>query len=334
MDWEDPGYTLILLLVFLYVTLFVNSEYALSVPLFFIVAVMTKAWLYRQSGGFKKNIIENGTVVQCAPYRPFAYLRVAVSDFKHFSRIYPSPRYTKISYVRHSLEPVLGNKVRSGKTSRMEHTEFPIALVPLSQQSNVETASTTGSRTGISQLLSTLNLIKTDNMKDGLLQNASDPWVRSESNDIVDISYVYPILAEDYCDIKIQNIDSSFSDGNEKLSGTSVPESKTNLKSKSDNLDHYENASTTNNKGKFQPWDQVDSDIKFTFFGDSPEHSFVDSSLGTITVPLRSLLCSGSEKLHGLQPEFTSWVPIKWNSSFDSHVQVYFLHLPVVCFQY
>lgn len=330
MDWDDPGYTLLLLLLFTYTTIYVDSEYALSVPLFMIVLFMSRAWYFRKSGRFKKNIIEKDALVESFPYRPFAYLRTAICEFKNFmekgkhGELYPVPQYARITYVRPSKRLLKSPKVKKPlHDSTAESAELLIAVVPIAHQLNSRDFANTAATQpagGISQLLSNLNLIKSDHLKDGLLQNVSDPWRRNKPDDIVDISYLYPILAEDYYEMKGLCGFSAADDEKEMDSSLQIDSKR--------QCNFSERKSTVPTavpsvKPKFQPWNEVLSEIRITFFGDSPEHSFVDSSLGTISIPLRDILgvASGSQTL-GLQPEFSNWYPIKWNNSFSNHVQV------------
>jgi hypothetical protein len=338
MDWEEPGYTLMLLFLFLYVTLYVDSEYALSVPLFIIVVLMTKAWYFRKTGGFKKNIIEKDAAIESAPYRPFAYLRTAVCEFKNFSgkkgnyiETFPVPQYAKITYVRSAKPGLKTSKSKSGASSdSTEKSELLIALVPIAQQLHTVSRSiatsgvsaTGGTGAGISQLLSNLHIIKSDHLKDGLLQNVSDPWRRRKPDPVVDISYLYPILAEDYFESKGQAVGIATGAVCDKDLDKSIGKDRSSTATGT-NADHVVPGPSV--KPKFQPWSEVDSEIKITFYGDSPEHSFVDSSLGSISIPLRDLLppCDGGTDLSGgVQPEVSAWHHIKWNNSFSNHVQV------------
>ena len=43
MNWDDPLLTLVLFVVFIYMTLYVNAEYGLSCPLFVLVVLMTRS---------------------------------------------------------------------------------------------------------------------------------------------------------------------------------------------------------------------------------------------------------------------------------------------------
>lgn len=316
MDWEEPKTTLVLLVLFLYTTLWVNAEYAISVPLFIVVALMTKSWFFRYNGGFKKRIIESDGVAEPFSYRPFAYLRVAICDLKHFSASsagggYPYPQYAKISYVQRARVALLERKdLRAGTGSDV--SELMIALVPVGQQlNNAEHSNfSTVSGTGISQLLSNLNIIKSDNLKGGILQNMSDPWTRNTGRSVVDISYVYPILQPDL-----------FKESAPDVMRKTVQDDGLRDDQRSDQ--HCSNIQGSTMKLKFQPWKDLDSSVKFTFFGDSPEQSFVDSTLGTISIPFRDLIrsgdCSGAS---GLQQEISGWFPVKWNSSFSNQVCV------------
>lgn len=308
MDWEDPKYTVFLLVGFTSAILFIDAEYALSVPLFIVVVLMTKMWFYRSSGGFRKQLIEKDTDVDLAPYKPYAYIRVAVGDVKHigssnqFGGGHPCPQFTKITLI----QPEVSLKtVEDSSTTSFEYSEHIIALVPMKHSLGksirpVSSGSAIGTGSGISQLLSNLNIIKSDAKKDGILQNVLDPWPRQQPSNSVDISYLYPILQ------------------------TNI---STDVKHRSSNeVDNSQGASSDDiplNKSKFRQWAEIQGKIKFTFYGDSPEQSFVDSTLGSITVPLKDLLRDfDSVSSGGLQPEVSGWYPIKWNKNLLNNIKV------------
>jgi hypothetical protein len=84
MEWQEPFTTLAILLAFLFFTLKVNAEYALSGVMFTIVTLMMRTMLRRRSGAYVKHYVELG--VKGAPkldYRPVARLRIAVLGYRN-----------------------------------------------------------------------------------------------------------------------------------------------------------------------------------------------------------------------------------------------------------
>jgi hypothetical protein len=93
MDWEDPFLTLLLLLLFVYTTLYINAEYALCCPIFVILALFTKSLIDRKSGQFRKYWVEDGNFSKSAPesvYQPVASIKVAVVGYRHLPSSLPA----------------------------------------------------------------------------------------------------------------------------------------------------------------------------------------------------------------------------------------------------
>lgn len=331
MEWEDPLYTFILLLLFVYTTLFIDSEYAISVPLFIIIVLMTQHWYHRKSGKFKRQIIERDGSVDIVPYRPYLYLRMAVSDFKNFYKknsrnLYPLPQFIKVSYLTSSSSR--DQKASLINAANSDTNELLIALIPIAQQfRNSEHAMFNIQSTGpggITQLLSTLNILKSENVSDGILQNVADPWPRGSEDNACDISYLYPILQPD----ARKEIQASVGTEAPVLRGDSNDELPQKRAEPLMNIEKDTNntAPQVGAKAKFQAWTEVDGAIKLTLLGDSPDQSFVDSTLGTITVPLRDLFADITPgQTSGIQPEVRKWYSVKWNNAFINHVKV-FMH--------
>ena len=120
MNWDEPLLTFILFVIFLYMIFHVNSEYALSCPIFILVALMTCSWHRRRTGVYRQKWIEkNYTVPKLLTqngHRPIAYLRLSVLDYRGFtpsmalisglpldnsSKKFIRPAYIKISYFPH-----------------------------------------------------------------------------------------------------------------------------------------------------------------------------------------------------------------------------------------
>ena len=330
MSWEDPLFTSGVFVTFVFTTLWLNAEYFMSVPLFIVVLLMTRSYYYRKNGGFKNHLIEKGQDVITVPFRSFAYLRVAVCGFKNFSKkghqtLYPHPHYVKISYIKPLFSSANTRSVNSGQSDSVEHV---IAVVNVSSAAGVHDHLSSSSRSAASsnssgtlhQILANLSIIRSDNDKDGVIQNIADPWPRHKPDSSIDVSFIYPILQGD---VKKSN--------NIELPRGDSSKNKENLDTDKD---------TTAVRPKFQPWEEAEGFVKFSLYGDSPVNSFIDSNLGSITIPLKDLVSnypSGSMQsdsrtvaagsktktkgyaTSGLQSELLIWCPVKWNASFGNH---------------
>lgn len=83
MEWQEPLTTLVVFLVFLFFTLRVKAEYALSGVMFTVVVLMTRTLMRRRAGTYVKHYVERGA--KGAPkldYKPIAQLRLAVLGFR------------------------------------------------------------------------------------------------------------------------------------------------------------------------------------------------------------------------------------------------------------
>lgn len=323
MSWEDPMFTFGVFVTFVFTTLWLNAEYFMSVPLFIVVLLMTRSYYYRKNGGFKNNIIERGQEIVPVPFRAFSYLRVAVCGFKNFSRKghqnpYPHPHYVKISYIKPQTSS--STNPRGGSSGQADSVEHVIAVVNVSSAAGVldhassssRSASGSGSSGTLRQILANLSIIRSDNVKDGVIQNIADPWPRQKPDSSIDVSFIYPILQGDF--VKNKNID---------LQRANSSESTINR----ENADADKEASTI--RPKFQAWEESEGLIRFSLFGDSPANSFIDSNLGSITIPLKDLVnqsdSNGSKTKSkgltqsGLQSELLIWCPVKWNAAFGNH---------------
>jgi hypothetical protein len=227
MQWEDPIYTFFLLVFFVYACLRLDAEYALCVPLFLVVVLMTRSLYRRSAGELERFVIERPPDRDDAAYRPHAVLRVAVCGFKNFtkksflsSNPHPMPSFIKISYLPNALAPPVTNPTIAGAsaTESQRQTEFVIGIAPTTQSSGVgrpqasamevghyapspgkkvpiATSSIAGAApSGFSGLLSQLNIISGDTVRDGMLHNMCDPWPRPRPDRGVDLAFVYPIL--------------------------------------------------------------------------------------------------------------------------------------------
>lgn len=156
-------------------------------------------------------------------------------------------------------------------------------------------------------------------IKDALLQNVSDPWVRKEistnSNphssehiqtsaavEAVDISYLYPILQQKLEDPPRSTTIEPPKDNQTK---SQQPQQQKQKKKKSNN---------------YVPWSQSPAIIKFSFHGDNPLSTFLDNAWGSVHIPIRELVEEEYHNDHiedvpGVQPEVRIWKDIVWTSA-------------------
>jgi hypothetical protein len=83
MEWQEPLITLAVFIGFLYFTVKVKAEYALSGVMFTCVVLMTRTLIRRRSGAYVKRYVELGA--KGAPkldYKPVAKLRLSVLGFR------------------------------------------------------------------------------------------------------------------------------------------------------------------------------------------------------------------------------------------------------------
>jgi hypothetical protein len=208
MDWEDPLYTSVAFILFVIVTLNVNAEYALSCPIFIIVAVITRSGLRRHAGRLRKKLVEKEDPEES--FRPLSVLRIAVVDYKvvRGARA-PSPQeryYGNISglgshnsvahkrpFVRVTYSPMKESE-KSEADKADEKQEHLIGCIDGHESSS------------FTQMVSKFskNIIGGDMDNSQMIQNVFDPWSRSSKKsdskqrssllDDDDISFVYPIL--------------------------------------------------------------------------------------------------------------------------------------------
>jgi hypothetical protein len=285
MQWEDPLYTLFLFVFFVYACLRLDAEYALCVPLFLVVVLMTRSLYRRSAGELERRVIERPPDRDDSTYKPHAVLRVAVCGFKNFtkksflsSNPYPMPSFIKISYLPNALTPPITGPAVAGASvaESQRQTEFIIGIAPVSQNSGagrqqtsaleaghfapspgkklpIATSSIAGAApSGLSGLLSQLNIISGDTVRDGMLHNMCDPWPRPLPDRGADLAFVYPMLQ---------------------------PESKKKhaLPEPADEFD--------------AAWLESEGAIRFSLLNGDQAASFVDGGvLGSILVPVKELL--------------------------------------------
>lgn len=357
VKWEDPVQTGVLLVVFVIACLRLNAEYALCVPLFVIVFLMTRSLYRRSAGELERRVIERPPDRDDTAYKPYAVFRVAVCGFRNFtkksflsSNPHPMPGFIKISYLPSAYAPPPAATAASaagapgGESQRQ--TEFVIGIAPVTQNGIGRphtSASETGyfapspgkkmphatssiagaAPSGFSGLLSQLNIISSDSVRDGMLHNMCDPWPRLRPDKAVDMAFVYPMLQPESKKKKIVADTTAEAVGSIDMS-----------------------------------WLDSEGAVKFTLIGGNNQTSaFVDGGvLGHIVVPVKELLAttraaghksgrhplsyclhiftcnvqysfSAEDATHSMSsdspfaalPELAVWCPVKWTSTSPSH---------------
>jgi hypothetical protein len=137
--------------VLLSLSLFVPSALccsSLSWPLSLLctqVALMTETWIHREFGFFKKRWVATEDASMDYPYRPVAYLRLAVAGFRNFG-LKGVPK-TPPPFVRITLLPEGDSKTAAtAATSAAASTGTGTAL----QEYHIATFSTSLDRHGLS----------------------------------------------------------------------------------------------------------------------------------------------------------------------------------------
>lgn len=149
MDWKNPLVTIILLVMFIFVMCVMNSEYFMAIPLFAIIAFMTRSLHCKISGMHRRSFVERdddkgyldddsletGSNVKTEEsarltlYRPVAHLRVAVTDIHqiHNGKVVASKLtspHVQISYLPYALlEPELNITDKANNDDR-DHRSF------------------------------------------------------------------------------------------------------------------------------------------------------------------------------------------------------------------
>jgi hypothetical protein len=226
MEWKDPPSTFVILLIFLYCTIHVNAEYALSGVMFLVVALMTRSLFRRNSGQYVRHYVEKG--MQPMPqidYRPVALIRVAVLGFRtarHSSSVVADTLTPTPSIVQRppSIKVVFVPMVESdapSTTSSVEAIEHTIGYFGPSanglgfsvphphHQSSSQSKGQHQVSSQVSQLVSTIVGAEVVH-KDEILQNVYDPLTTKSDDDSccdkaafiksdsADVSLVYPIV--------------------------------------------------------------------------------------------------------------------------------------------
>lgn len=197
MEWKDPLFTLIILLIFLYCTIQINAEYAMSGVLFLVVVLLTRSLFRRNSGKYVRHYIEKG--IESQPkidYRPIGQLRIAVIGFRSMNNSLDlrslSHRLTvKVTYIP-MFESDMGGGV--GLEDGIAHEQIIGYFGPSHQALKFNVPTThQGFQSGVSHLVSTIvsgaaggssggsmEPIQKDNTT--WFQHMYDPWLISNTN--------------------------------------------------------------------------------------------------------------------------------------------------------
>ena len=209
MSWKDPVSTFVIMLLFIYCCLFVQAEYALSVPLFIVVILFTESWMNRHFGHYRAHLVTPVEDPLAAyKYRPLSYLRLAVSRGVPKT---PPPHMTlsflpegpvgnvhlatldgKSTYHLSTSSSSSNAPKNGGDVAEDPHPELQIASffipsnllgaqdVPLPQGRGVhQPLSSNLAGEAITSLMTSLNIVKEEQvLNDSLLHNVSVPWRR------------------------------------------------------------------------------------------------------------------------------------------------------------
>lgn len=180
----------------------------------------------------------------------------------------------------------------------------------------------------IRNLINNNNNNTDDSTKTTRTPRSSSQW-RSNSSEqnstdqIVDVSYLYPILQ------KIsENESEQQSNDDSNNSNTNTNNNSNNNNNNSNNNNSNNNSNSTPNtkpktkkkKSNFVSWNTSPALIKFTFYGDNPLGSFLDNAWGSIQIPVRELVdkqvVNENKEPMGIQPEVRLWKDIVWTSAY------------------
>eukprot|EP00981_Chlorochromonas_danica_P011379 scaffold3991_cov159-Ochromonas_danica.AAC.4 len=132
MSWEDPLFTLILFIIFLYCTIHIQADYQLSGVIFGIVLFMTIAFYRRKHGLYREHCIARGAPKEpIRRYQPISYLRISVLGFRHGHSITMIRRpMLRISYLTSAnADPNTNNGRSSEEASQDKKIEHFIGFL-------------------------------------------------------------------------------------------------------------------------------------------------------------------------------------------------------------
>lgn len=315
-EWQDPMTTFVVFLVFLYCTLKVQAEYALSGVVFALVVLMTRSWWRRRSGQYVKHYVEVG--VKAMPkleYKPIARMRISVLGFRN----------TDIREQKAPGEAPQGHVNFNRPSMKVTYLSMPELDAKAAETPSEHVVGYFGSSLGgvgfaipeasqgVSQLVS--NMVGSEVLqRDAILHNVYDPWpldnpIQSsdDANSGViksitpDLSLVYPVL--------------------QPITAKVLPlggKPKKNKGRKSPN--HVDKPASSKEKEEpdspavtalFLPWDRNDSAVKVSFIDDQ-HSSFGGPNEEHILVPLRDVASTPKPVRKGdhLVYEMTKWYKI------------------------
>ena len=317
-EWQDPMTTFVVFLLFLYCTLKVQAEYALSGVMFAVVVLMTRSWLRRRNGQYVKHYIEVG--VKAMPkldYKPIARMRISVLGFRNISpagdrKTSGEAAQGHVNFNRPSMkvtfQPML--EVDKAAEAPSEHVVgyFGNSLggvgfaIPEPSQ-------------GVSQLVSNMVVGAEVLQRDAILHNVYDPWplenhtlpVEKDAAVIKsitpDLSLVYPVLQP----LSAKIVPSS---GKPKKSVENSTRAKS--PSQTESSASEADAPSSSYSTLYVPWERNESCVKVSFIDDQ-HSSFGGPNEESVEVPLKDVVMSATKPLHRedkIVYEMTKWYRI------------------------
>lgn len=341
MEWKDPMSTLVMFLVFLYFTLKVQAEYALSGVMFVVVVLMTRTYLRRRNGQYIKHYVELG--VKAAPkfdYKPIGRLRVTVLGFRQAE----------------SSENIKGMQTNFARpTMKLSYQPMPEIDASTKSPGEASESFTIGyfgnslsgvgfsipePSQGVSQLMS--NMVGAEVVaKDSIIHSVYDPWPAESTTTTVqsaadtgpyvksetpDLSLVYPVLQPLTAKVVVSgggvvtDSKSTAADGGQGagagrdrsgssptlLEGNNPPSSSSRSSS---SCSSSSSAASTSN---FLPWELNESSVKVSFIDDQ-HSSFGGPNEEYVSLPLKDIVASSKGVRTGdtITYEMKKWYGVK-----------------------
>lgn len=352
MEWKDPMSTAVMFLVFLYFTLKVQAEYALSGVMFVVVVLMTRSYLRRRNGQYIKHYVELG--VKATPkfeFKPIARLRLTVLGFRqadagsapgqqpHFSRPTMKLTYQPMPEVDAAT-----------KTAGDSSESFTIGYFG-SSLSGVGFSIPEASQ-GVSQLMS--NMVGTEAVvKDSIIHSVYDPWPESsaiqtaeESGPFVksetpDLSLVYPVLQPLTAKVAIGGVLVSKAKPVDGPGGRERSRSSPTLLDGSQHSTNSEKVTTASKASStaapaapssttatYLPWEHNESTVKISFIDDQ-HSSFGGPNEEFVELPLRDIVqsCRGERRGDTITYEMKKWYGVTKPARVLAKVCVFYVSL-------
>lgn len=199
MEWKDPMLTSFIFLLFLYCTIYVQSQYSLSGLLCFIMILMTRAFLKRRSNDFKNKFLHPFIPQTPLPYMPVVTMKVAVLGYQKHG--YAGGNFSETSTAG-GFNLLMSNTTSTASKSRVLLSAIKVSYLPDKSHfsdvaskkrevnvgviacfglNNNNSAATSDSKAYLTSLLS--HFISSDQSikaSDALLFNIFDPWPLSK----------------------------------------------------------------------------------------------------------------------------------------------------------